>query len=129
MHQTKCSHEVRYIVRAARPISCKSNIHCYDQITGYGSAQPYSEGYVSDYPYGYDWVMGVFYIGGGWGDEHYGRIAYGRGRDHGFWSPLAADGMDMVVKLGPAVATAVPDMAEVAVGATVNNLVLGEKDS
>jgi hypothetical protein len=35
----------------------------------------------------------------------------------------------MVVELGPAVATAVPDMAVVTVAATVNNLILYNKDS
>ena len=52
---------------------------------GYGSAQPYGEDYVSDYPYGYAPGYGGVYIGGGWGDEHYGRIGYGRVNDHGDW--------------------------------------------
>jgi hypothetical protein len=72
-------------------------------------------------------AYGAVYIGGGWGDDHYGRSGYGRGHDHGYWSPLAEDGM--VVELGPAVATAVPDMAVVTVAATVNNLILYNKDS
>jgi hypothetical protein len=45
----------------------------------------------------------------------------------GIGAPLAEDGM--VVELGPAVATAVPDMAVVTVAATVNNLILYNKDS
>ena len=52
---------------------------------GYGSAQPYSEDYVSDYPYGYAPGYGGVYIGGGWGDEYYGRVRRGRDLDHGDW--------------------------------------------
>src|ERR1700680_1681112 len=50
-----------------------------------GSAQHYGEDYVSDYPYGYAPGYGGVYIGSVWGDEHYGRIGYGRGHDHGDW--------------------------------------------